>query len=591
MEIKDHGRDEETLQHGDVRMPEMTGFGAMGPSRGRVIMHLAGMGLGFLLLLVGVGLGLSTGVWNRLALMPVIVGGALVAGWITINYQFLSAMVRNRRVMVGTNALFMALLAVVLLAMLNFISFRHYKRLDVTEAGLNTLSPKTVKVLENLDLDIMVLVVDRAGSPRSPLADAYARLQQLLRFYREESDRIQVETLSPDVDPQETQLLLDRYGIGASLGSLTDQVYVVAGDKSKALALREMAVYERNPYGSSSMTVFKGEQDVTSAILEVTSESQPKLYFLTGHGERRISDSGPGGLLELAGVLKRDYFALEELVGVPDAGVPEDCDCLLIFDPRVPLASSEIEDIARYLGGGGRLLVCVDVEGRSGLEGLLARWGAGVGQDTIISQDARTLLGSPAAFLTTDFGDHEITEPLKGYQIAFNFARSVSAANVPGVSARTLVLTSAQSYAETDLEEMRREKTATFDEARDRMGPISVGVAAEAEPPGGGPVPPEASRMLGRLVVFGDADVFSNNLASLSVYFRNLDLCRNSVNWLVERKELISIEPQAEKQHIFVVDAAGKRAVFWLMVAGLPLFVLLLGGLVWALRSYGSRSK
>lgn len=594
MEMKDHRRDEETLQHGDVRLPEMTGFAAMGPSRGRVIMHLAGMGLGFLLLLVGLGLGLSTGVWNRLALIPVILGGALVAGWLTINYQFLSAMVRNRRVMVGTNALFMALLAAVLLAMVNFISFRHYKRWDVTEAGLNTLSPKTVKVLENLDRDITVLVNDRAGGPRSPLADAYARLQQLLRLYREESDRIQVETLSPDVDPQETQLLLDRYGIDARLGSLIDQVYVVAGDKSKALALREMAVYERNPaspWGPTKMTAFKGEQVLTSAILEVTSESQPKLYFLTGHGERSISDSGAGGLLDLAGVLKRDYFALEELVGVPDAGVPEDCDCLLIFDPRVPLASSEIEEISRYLDGGGRLVVCLDFEGRSGMEALLSRWGVDVGSDIIISQDGRTLLGSPAAFLTTNFGDHEITEPLKGYQIAFNFARSVSAARRLGVSTATLVSSSAQSYAETNLEQMRREKTTFFDEGSDRKGPISVGVAVEAEGPGGGGVPPEASRMRGKLVVFGDADVFSNNLASLSLFFRNLDLCRNSVNWLVERKELISIEPQAEKQHIFVVDAAAKRAVFWLMVVALPLLVLLFGGLVWALRSYGSRSR
>ena len=93
------------------------------------------------------------------------------------------------------------------------------------------------------------------------------------------------------------------------------------------------------------------------------------------------------------------------------------------------------------------------------------------------------------------------------------------------------------------------------------------------------------------MVVFGDVDAFSNNLLALSILFRNLDLCRNSINWLVERRELISIEPQAERQHVFVADAAAKRAVFWLMVVGLPLFVLLLGGIVWAVRSYGSKAK
>ena len=39
-----------------------------------------------------------------------------------------------------------------------------------------------------------------------------------------------------------------------------------------------------------------------------------------------------------------------------------------------------------------------------------------------------------------------------------------------------------------------------------------------------------------------------------------------------------------------VVDAAGKNAVFWLMVVGMPLVVLLAGGVVWAMRSYGSRA-
>jgi len=593
MEMKDRRAAEETLRHGDVRMPEITGLAAGGPSRARVMLHLAGMGLGFLLLLVGLGLGLSTGVWNRLALIPAIVGGALVAGWITINYQFLSAMIKNRRVMVGTNALFMSLLAMVLIALLNFISYRHYSKWDMTSVGLNTLSPKTTQILEGLEADINILVSDRAGGPRSPFAEAYARLQQLLRLYREESDRVRVETLSPDVDPQQARLLLERYGIDTDPGSLFDDVFVVCGGKSKQLALRDMVEFApnpANPYGRQVMRAFKGEQYITSALLEVTSERQPKLYFLAGHGERSISDAEPGGMLDLAGALKRDYFALEEMVGVPDTGVPEDCDCLVIFDPRVPLAPEEVAAVERYLDDGGRVLACLDFEGRSGLEELLKRRGVEVGQDIIISQDARTL-GSPAAFITANFGDHEITEPLRRYQVAFNFARSVSASTTHTAKVVTLVSSSGNSFAETDLEEMRTRKTATFAEDEDMKGPISVAVAVEDLPPAGGRGTSEQTGALGRMVIFGDADVFSNNLLSLSMLFRNLDLCRNSINWLVERRELIAIEPQAEKQHIFVVDAAGRRAVFWLMVVALPLVVLLLGGVVWAVRSYGSRSK
>jgi len=90
------------------------------------------------------------------------------------------------------------------------------------------------------------------------------------------------------------------------------------------------------------------------------------------------------------------------------------------------------------------------------------------------------------------------------------------------------------------------------------------------------------------MVVFGDADVFSNQI--IKQVRMNLDLCRNCLNWLVERKELIAIDSRPEIQHILVVDAAGRKAVFWLMVVGLPLVVLLMGGVVWILRVYGSRS-
>ncbi len=593
MEMKDPRQLKQTLQHGDVRLPEMTGLAARGPSRAQVMLHLTGMGLGFLLLLVGLGLGLSTGVWNRLALIPVITGAALIAGWVTINYQFLSEMLKNRRVMVGTNALFMALLAVVLVIMVNFIGYRHYARWDMTSVGLNTLSPKSIQVLDTLDHEITILVTDRAGGARSPWRDAYERLQRLLRLYRDESSAIRVEILSPDVDPQATQLRLRRYGIEAPLEGLVDQVFVVAGGRNSMIAVRNMGVYApnpRDPHGNQVLVGFKGEQQVTSAILEVITERHYKLYVLAGHGERSIQDAGPGGVLELAAALKRDHFQLEELVGVPDGGVPDDCDALIILDPRTPLAPREVSAIERYLGRGGRLFVAVDFDGQSGLESLLRQWGVVVGEDIVISQDARTLLGSPAAFLTSHFGDHEITAPLSGFQVAFNFARSVSPAPARHAQAVTLVSSSRQSYAETNLDEMRRQQTTTFNPAEDVRGPISVGVAVEetAVGPRGGQ---GEAGPLARMVVFGDADVFSNDLLAHGAILRNLDLCRNSIHWLVERTELISIEPQVDRQHILVVDAAGIRAVFWLMVVGLPLLVLFLGGIVWAVRSYGSRSQ
>ena len=465
----------------------------------------------------------------------------------------------------------------------------------MTVAGLHTLSPKTEKVLESLDKDVTVLAFEMAKL-RTANEETLQRLKDLLSLYTQASDHIKIEYLKPDVDRQMAQMAIKKYGLDPNYRFTTDDVFIVSGDKRKMLQLADMMEWEytrnpTNPY-ERRPKAFKGEQYITSAILEVTEARQPKVYVLTGHGERSISDSSPAGMMDMVGVLKRDNIIVEELPGIPNAGVPADCDCLVVPAPQAKLAVDEIGRISRYLDRGGRLFVCADVQRESGLEGLLGKWGVTMGADVIISRDARTLLGSNAAFMASKFGKHEITAPLDGFFVAFNLARSVRpGAPSPKVHVTSLVESSQQSYAEKDLDALFKMKTATsvFDPAVDTKGPVSIAVAVEEKRPKG---PPPAGGVkdapLARIVVFGDVDAFSNQILSLPM--KNMDLCRNSINWLLERKDLIAIDARPEVEHRLLVDAAAKRAVFWLMVIGLPLLILLLGGIVWAVRSYGSRA-
>jgi len=591
MEIRDSDQRRQLLAS-DQELPEIEIEQLRGPSRTRVILHLTGIGLGFLLLLVGLGLGISRNMWDKLALIQVIAGGALVAGWITVNHRFLVDMIRNRRVMVGTNAVFMGILAIVLLVMVNFISDRHFKKWDVTEAKLFTLSPQTESVLKNLDKDVTVISFHLART-RTGQEDTYVRLQDIMRLYTQTSPRIKVEYAQPDIDPEAAKAIMKKYDIDVNFTVMADDLFVVCGAKKKVLRLNDMMEWEYmgdNPYNQQRRPVaFKGEQFLTSAIVEVTEPKQTKIYALTGHGERNITDASPQGMMGLAGQLKRDNFNLETLPGIPDTGVPSDCDCLLVIAPAARLASPEVEKVQQYLARGGRLFLCEDVQQDSGLEDLMSQWGVNIGGDAVVSQDAQTFLGSPVAIIARDFGGHDITKPLQGFQIVFNFARSVTPA--PGESSKfkvaSLVETSSASFAQSDVDALFKSGVPAFDAEKDVKGPICLAVAVEEAGPAEGQGAP-AGRKLARIVVFGDADVFSNDILKLPT--KNFDLSRNALNWLVERKDLISISARPETEHIMVADTAAKRAVFWLLVIGMPLAILLLGGLVWALRSYGSRA-
>ena len=58
----------------------------------------------------------------------------------------------------------------------------------------------------------------------------------------------------------------------------------------------------------------EAEQDLTNGLIKVVQGQQPKVYFVTGHGERDIAGSDGAGYGGIAEELKSDNFLTEPLV-------------------------------------------------------------------------------------------------------------------------------------------------------------------------------------------------------------------------------------------------------------------------------------
>src|SRR5262249_48146141 len=105
------------------------------------------------------------------------------------------------------------------------------------------------------------------------------------------------------------------------------------------------------------------------------------------------------------------------------------------------------------------------------------------------------------------------------------FTTVSSVRRLPEADARAvqeLALTSASSWAETNLELLFSSTPQAAKEANDIPGPVSVAAAAEGST--GTP------HLKGRIVVFGDADFVSNtNLRELA----NRDFVLNAVEWAI----------------------------------------------------------
>jgi ABC-type uncharacterized transport system involved in gliding motility auxiliary subunit len=81
------------------------------------------------------------------------------------------------------------------------------------------------------------------------------------------------------------------------------------------------------------------------------------------------------------------------------------------------------------------------------------------------------------------------------------------------------------------------------------------------------------------LVVIGDAGFVTNQ--NVSPQMANLDLFLNSVNWLAEEEELISIRPkQPENRQLFLTSAQVNMLLFTSVIF-IPLTVFAVGLGVW----------
>jgi ABC-type uncharacterized transport system involved in gliding motility auxiliary subunit len=110
---------------------------------------------------------------------------------------------------------------------------------------------------------------------------------------------------------------------------------------------------------------------------------------------------------------------------------------------------------------------------------------------------------------------------------------------------------------------------------------VTVDVKSEPKkedktPPG----PPEKKE--GRLAVFGSSNFVANRF--FARFASNGNLFLNTVNWLTQESDLISIQPKTATPRGINLTPTQMRFVFFLSLIILPLIVLVTGIVLWLRR-------
>jgi hypothetical protein len=615
-------------------------------NQARMVLLIGGL-LGVVLLLVGVVLAgnwwtyITGGIeewhkhgWNILLIELCVFGGlALMFGVLQLVRSEERASASTRRMLYGYNAVLASLLLVTVLAHVNVLSyiqfsvwpFRYLNALhgtyDWTQSTIFTLNPQSKELLEKLQKPVKVYVM-------LPLRDEFVsrEVRTLMDNCRAVNNKIEVESLSPDLDQTRILELSKKYQIPEREGMLV--VYGTEPDE-KYEFIRYNDIFSikepgfQNPNEKRSIQ-FTGESALITK-LEFLQGGKEKsvVYFTQDDGELDLNNQfDEHGVGTLKGRLERLNYEVKPLkLGTANPEVPDDAAVVVVaLDARrtLPFSDASLKALRDYMKPSdpkkkkGKLIILFDViknpDGsmeQTGLEKLVQEFGVQVGNERLVSANPRLRDPLDVLVLADPNGHNPAVAVYRenGYSFPMHEVRTVEASHTPGASpeyqVETILLAHPQSFmwkeanlntdVVTEVQGLR--KRDRLDELQKKISqePLPVAVAVSEQGPAAAEDAgdPHAFMHRGeqqpRMIVFGDATWVDNKHMGDAGEF---DLFTGSLAWLRERPDIGKLEPKERKP--FFVKSGNAEQLSWYMFYLPAILVMVgivgLGANIWVVR-------
>ena len=362
------------------------------------------------------------------------------------------------------NLLLSIFLSYLLVLIICYVSSVYYLRVDINSQSNFKLSPRSITLLESLNKPISIIILI------SEEDKLYQYIQNLIDEYHYFKSNINITWVDPINNPSKTEELSYRY-------KLESHPVIILDDGNQHRVIKESKIVDID-HNTNRIKVFRGEQVISSALLELRDNIRPIVYFLQGHGECNLKDFSENGYSSLVSLL--NYNAIEarsfEFNG-PNA-IPDDAEAIIIAGPKRKLSKSSIEMIEDYLNRSGRLFIMLDALYETGLENFLREWGVVINSGFVLDPE-QSLRGQDVN--VNNFGVHPINDGMnKVVQLILPCAvipatvSSDNDADKPNLS--VLLRSSKGSWLESSLNE---QVLMLNEEDGDIRGPIQLGIAVE----------------------------------------------------------------------------------------------------------------
>ena len=480
-----------------------------------------------------------------------------------------------RRLQIGVNVLAQVVLLLLLALMINSIAFKHYKRWDFSRDQKYALSDKTKRFLNTIKGKVRITVF---FSPNVPIA---GDVQNLLTEYQYAGKgKIDIENIDPERNFSRAKEMFEKYKV------VTDESVLVIDyeGRNKTVKASEMADVDQSGAAMGEgprVTGFKGEQAITSAIIDLVEGKKNVIGYVIGHKEPPISASSPISVLKT--FIENENIKFQELNLFEVGAIPPDLKAIMIVGPQYDLSDREMKMLHDFWGKQGRILLLLDPAAKTPkLNAFLNDLGVKANNDRLMVF-LRT--GIEELALTRDvqarfLGDSPVTKRLADARALFfggTSSLTLDANRVRTANIRLQPLIQAEKgyFAETDYNANDQAKFQADATKSSGAPPLTMGVSIEK----GGSADERVQVNSARMVVVSNAAFIQDNV--LTQDQQALDFISGSVNWLLSREQLIGIAPKVPTTLTFTLNEDSLRNLRWIILVLMPLVPAVIGTAVW----------
>ena len=430
--------------------------------------------------------------------------------------------------------------------------------IDITENRVYSLSDETKTKLKNLENEVTITLINYEDSDTvSKFAEKYIIL----------NNKINIKKIN---DLASRKDLMEEYSLDA-----TSQLIIIAsGENEATLSEYDLYTYDYSTYETIDTT----EESITNAIMEVTTQNKPKIYFMSNHAEYQVDYY----FETIMNSIKEDANEVDTLDILSKGNIPEDCNTLVITTLSEDITNFEKDKIIEYINKGGEILLLIgpDITGKklTNFYEILNLYGITMEEGIIFEGHSSNMLYGYPDFIIEKMQSSSLTKNLN-MNLSLCLADAVSLkfneekAEELNVEYEKLVSTSEKAFRRTDLSVTTSYRTNSDSEE----GEFVVGGIVNKK---------IDENNNSKLIIFGNELFVSDMPIKLNGYeyyivelYNNEDAVLNSIAYLNEREDIITIRKGYDVVTYTATQLQHNIIMAIIFIA--PLIIIIIGIIVW----------